>query len=62
MFYLSDSLRHKITGDVGIVIGYGNRQVGNEYLTTIRVQLTRSASIGEIKEDFYSKWSLFSQA
>ena len=62
MFYLSDCLQHKITGDVGIVVGYGNQQAGNEYLTTIRVQLTRCALIGELKEDFAIKWSLFSQA
>ena len=61
MFYLSDRLQHKTTGDVGLVVGYGNQKVGNKYVTTIKVHLTGSASIGKIKEDFCCKWSLFSQ-
>lgn len=58
MFDLRDRLKDKITGDASILVGYGNRRVDNKYLTIIKVQLTNSASIGEIKEDFYSEWSL----
>ncbi|MGF1539532.1 MAG: hypothetical protein ACFCU5_03630 [Pleurocapsa sp.] len=61
MFNLSDRPQHKIVGDVGIVVGYGNRRGDNKYLSTIRVQLTNFASIGKIKEDFYRKWSLSCQ-
>lgn len=50
MFYLSDRLQHKIIGDVGIVVGYGNRQVGNKYINTIRVELTNLPLIGEINK------------
>jgi hypothetical protein len=50
MFNLSDRVRHKITGDAGIVIGYGNQLVENKYLTTIKVRSIGSTFAEEVLE------------
>ncbi len=66
MFDLSDKpngiasqrVQHKQTGDIGIVVGYGNRQVNGNYLTTIKVQITRSTTTKEILESLVNEWLL----
>lgn len=40
MFNLSYIVRHKITGEKGIVVGYGHWLLDDNYLTTIKVKIT----------------------
>jgi hypothetical protein len=56
MFNLSDRVQHKLTGDVGVVVGYGHRIVDHQYITTVKVRLTRANSIKLMVEDLFSKW------
>ena len=62
MFYLSDRVRHKLTGDIGLVVGYGHQIVKNNYLTTIKVLIIRSSSknnsIKAIVEDLWERWEM----
>ena len=62
MFNLSDRVRHKLTGDIGLVVGYGHKMVKNNYLTTIKVLITRSSlkdtSIRLILEDLWEQWEI----
>ncbi len=63
MLNLSDRVQHKVTGDIGIVIGYGCHLVDNNYFTTVKVRITSSttAEMLLIVEDLFSKWLFYQE-
>ncbi|GAB4533978.1 MAG: hypothetical protein Tsb0014_19870 [Pleurocapsa sp.] len=61
MFNLSDRVQHKLTGDVGVVVGYGHRIVDRNYVITLKVRLIRANSIKLMVEDLFSKWRFFQE-
>ncbi|AFZ35613.1 hypothetical protein Sta7437_2061 [Stanieria cyanosphaera PCC 7437] len=56
MFNIGDRVRHKATGEVGTVIGYGHQFVNDFYLTTIIVRLLNSTVTESVVEDLYTEW------
>lgn len=62
MFKIGERVKHKATGIVGKIIGYGSRRLDNgSYLKTLQVELHSSSSYDSIKpiaEDLLARWQV----
>lgn len=57
MFNIADYVRHKTTGQIGQVFGYGHQMVNGVYLTTLTVRVASKTEVSSvIVEDVFSEW------
>ena len=57
MFNLGERVKHLDTGNIGIVIGYGQRIVNNQCLETVKVRLLNSTTSQKITiKDLNCRW------
>ena len=56
---IGDLVQHKTTKITGKVIGYGEREIlGNDYMTTLQVELQSYEPVRPIAEDILEKWRI----
>jgi hypothetical protein len=59
MLKVGEYVQHQITGQVGIVIGYGHEVLRGVYITTLKVRAfenNESPNHSRFVEDVYSAW------
>lgn len=60
MLNVGDRVRHKTTGMIGNIIGYGYQKISDSYyLTTVKVELSSYESIQSIAEDLFDRWQIW---
>lgn len=60
MFPVGNYVQSKRTGNIGQVIGYGQQNLNNSHLSTIKVLVSISADTtkrGFVEEDLHSVWT-----
>ena len=56
MFRIGDTVRHKTTGKIGKIVGYGSRLRNNTYFMTLIVKPLKRNYFKPLIEDRISQW------